>query len=69
MTRQAVEKLLKEEPAWESVWRWSGGQYWAAYYRAGVRVYYGPDDRVLGVGSPWDALPAPGMNTFQSADW
>lgn len=69
MTRQAVEKLLKEGSAWESAWRFSGGQYWATYSKAGVRVYYGPDNRVLGVGTPWDPTPAMGMNTFQSGDW
>jgi hypothetical protein len=69
MTRQAVERFLQTQPDWESSWPCSGGQYWAAYSQAVVRVYYGPDDRVLHVGKPSDSLPAPGMNTFESGDW
>jgi hypothetical protein len=50
MSRDAVERLLKEEPAWESVWSASGGQYWTHYPRAGLRVYYDPDSVVYGKG-------------------
>jgi hypothetical protein len=69
MTRRAVERLLKEEPAWSSGWLWCGGQYWASYLQAGVRVYFDPDDRVLRVADLWAKPPEGGMIHVEGDDW
>ena len=69
MTRRAVEKLLKEEPAWTTGWPWCGGQYQALYLKAGLAVYYGTDDTVIRTAPPWSELPAGGMIVGLADDW
>jgi hypothetical protein len=65
MTRRAVERLLKEDPAWLREWPGSMGQSYAVYASAGLSVFYGSDGRVLRVEQRWkDVMTAGNLSTF-----